>query len=372
VNEFISNTAQIKDAIITNAKITTLDVSKLTAGTITSKTITLAVADGTGDVYIASGKTDFTNVQSGFILGIDDSDSNKAKLYIGDASNYLNWDGTSLTILGTINGIVKSLYPFTTGEDIAAGDAVCLGGLSTTKLTITGASPSSKDFGRITDVEYWAQSISGITGKINEIKVYLSKHGSPTDDVIIYLVADNGGTPTGATLLTFPVIAGTSLTTTPTQYTFTLNGGYDITGATVWVLFSRTTLNNTNYYFVTGQGSVYAGGTGANRYGGVWANQTSDLYMVVNYSPVANLIYKASALEALTTTTFLGFASAIATAGTSCNVQISDILTTTGLTTGSIYYLSNTYGAIATSAGTVSKKVGLAISSTQLNVLNII
>jgi len=79
-----------------------LHTDDLISGTITSKLITLAVAAGTGDVYIASGKTDFTNTDSGFILGVDDSDSDKAKLYIGDSSKFLNWDGSALTIQGDI------------------------------------------------------------------------------------------------------------------------------------------------------------------------------------------------------------------------------------------------------------------------------
>jgi len=69
---------------------------KLTAGTIYSKQITLAVADGTGDSFIAAGKTDFTNAESGFILGIDDSDSDLAKFYIGNSTKFINWDGTTL------------------------------------------------------------------------------------------------------------------------------------------------------------------------------------------------------------------------------------------------------------------------------------
>jgi hypothetical protein len=79
-NEFISNTAQIANLIVTNAKINDLAVSKLTAGSITSKAITLAVASGTGDVKIQAGKTDFgQDSTTGFILGIDDSDSDKVK-----------------------------------------------------------------------------------------------------------------------------------------------------------------------------------------------------------------------------------------------------------------------------------------------------
>lgn len=98
VNEFVSNTAQIKDLIVTNAKISSLAVDKLTAGTITSKIISLAVSDGSGDSFFNSGKTDFTNTDAGFILGVDDSDSNYAKFYIGDSSKYLNWTGTDLII----------------------------------------------------------------------------------------------------------------------------------------------------------------------------------------------------------------------------------------------------------------------------------
>ena len=89
-------------SVIGNAYITDLAVSKLSAGTISSKDIVLAIAAGTGDVAIRAGKTDFTNTESGFILGLDDSDSDRAKFYIGDATTYLNWTGTGLVISGSI------------------------------------------------------------------------------------------------------------------------------------------------------------------------------------------------------------------------------------------------------------------------------
>jgi len=77
----------------------TIPIGRLTAGTIYSKQINLAVAAGTGDSYIAAGKTDFTNDDSGFILGLDDSDSDLAKFYIGNTTDYLNWDGSSIKLL---------------------------------------------------------------------------------------------------------------------------------------------------------------------------------------------------------------------------------------------------------------------------------
>ncbi len=111
-NEFISNTAQIKNAIITDAKIANLAVSKLTTGTMTSKQIQLAVADGTGDSYIAGGNNlDLANWRGGdanggaFILGLDDSVAqNPAKLFLGNysTSKYLQYDGENVTLVGGI------------------------------------------------------------------------------------------------------------------------------------------------------------------------------------------------------------------------------------------------------------------------------
>ncbi len=85
-------------------------VSKLTAGTITSKTITLAIDPGKGDVYIAAGKTDFNNNANGFILGLDDSDSDLAKFYIGSTTVYWNFTGTAINIVGAdlVAGSIKT------------------------------------------------------------------------------------------------------------------------------------------------------------------------------------------------------------------------------------------------------------------------
>ena len=94
----VIGSAYIQNLAVLDAHIANLSVSKLTAGTITSKVIVLDVAGGSGDAAIRAGKTDFTNTESGFILGIDDSDDDKAKFYIGGTDSYLNWTGSSLAI----------------------------------------------------------------------------------------------------------------------------------------------------------------------------------------------------------------------------------------------------------------------------------
>ena len=76
--------------------IESLSVSKLTTGEIKSKQITLSFTDNDGDCYIAAGKTDFDHDETGFIMGIDDSDSNKVKFIIGTPTEYLMVDGNTL------------------------------------------------------------------------------------------------------------------------------------------------------------------------------------------------------------------------------------------------------------------------------------
>ena len=71
----------------------------------------LTAISASTDVIINYGKTDFTNVDSGFIIGYDYSAS-KAKVYIGDAINYLNWDGTDFVYTGQSRITLKASTMF--------------------------------------------------------------------------------------------------------------------------------------------------------------------------------------------------------------------------------------------------------------------
>ena len=122
--------------------IDSVGVGAITTGTMRSERITLGVIDGAGDVFINSGKLDFTNTDSGFILGLDDSDANKAKFYIGSSSSYLNWDGTTLSIAGTVTATSGTIGGFTIGSDYVK-DAADSFGLAS---TVSGGD----------DVRFWA------------------------------------------------------------------------------------------------------------------------------------------------------------------------------------------------------------------------
>ena len=78
-------------------------------------------------------------------------------------------------------------------------------------------------------------------------------------------------------------------------------------------------------------------------------------------------LYKADASYLASVNAFVGFAVESGAADQEKAIQTGGILTTSGLTPLTTYYISNTAGAISTSAGTNSKKIGRSLGdATQL------
>ena len=94
------------------------------------------------NVYVGSlvaGKQNFSNNESGYILGID---KGIPKFYIGNSTNYLNWTGTSLDISGNINATTGTIGGFSIGADYIRDSANSFGLAS----TVTGGD----------DIRFWA------------------------------------------------------------------------------------------------------------------------------------------------------------------------------------------------------------------------
>ena len=97
-----------------------------------------------------------------------------------------------------------------------------------------------------------------------------------------------------------------------------------------------------------------------------------DLNIILKEISIPGRVYKASALSTATSDTFIGFALSAITKGTAGNINITGIISGfSSLTLGGFYYLSDTYGAIATAHGTVTRKVGFAITATDFVITNI-
>lgn len=361
-NEFVSNTAQIANLVVTNAKINDLAVSKLTTGSILSKQITLAVTGGTGDSFIAGGKTDFTNTESGFILGVDDSDSDKAKFYIGNSTNYLNWDATNLVATN-----MKTVKTFTAGESISTGQSVIIGdgsvyvvydGSGNTASSVGGSWLAAQLFTTSTTAIY----ITGITG------TWSDNRGNGSLDYTVYLYASSDGKPTGSVLATATVNH-----TNYNQFTETL------TFSSPYACSA-----NTAYCAVASSGGMGGmllkanTGTGGSEFiSGAWNSTGIYAYpkclSVNEINTIAGNIYLSNASRNwVRSNNFIGLASETKTSGNTCGVYITDVATgLSGLIIGVPYYLDNTSGAISSTPGTVNKKIGLSLSTTELLILNI-
>lgn len=82
-------------------------------------------------------------------------------------------------------------------------------------------------------------------------------------------------------------------------------------------------------------------------------------------------VFKAAASSIGTSATFVGFANTTVTTGNPVDVQVTGVVSgLSGLTSGSLYYLSDTAGAISTVAGSNVKLVGIAVSTTDLLIIN--
>lgn len=136
-----------KNLYATGTVVSTSAISMLQAGT-SQMANTIMSADNidsgvsTGNTPQATGaasrqgKTKFDNTVAGYILGFDPSDGN-AKFYIGSTTSYLNWDGSSLIIVGNITATTGTIGGFVIGATtISGGSSLVLD--STGTGTITG------------------------------------------------------------------------------------------------------------------------------------------------------------------------------------------------------------------------------------------
>lgn len=292
---------------------------------------------------------------------------------------------------GLINqDIYKGLYKtYTVGEPMTVPQAVYVEDVSTDiKKLDVGQSGSAQDLAvggdDSTTPSKEAMSFQETLGFIlTKVTVELKKIGTPVDTLQISIQADNAGAPSG-TVLTSATIAPASLTTSYAEYTLTLAPSITIEANTrYWIVAERTgVLSNVNRYGIQAwDGGAYATGNTSTYKGGWVANTaTSDMAFELITTTTAGIIYLATALTAAQATAFIGFnqsdvelvGNAVLKIGEQVTVQIQgQCKGFTGLTTGSTYFLSDTYGAIGTSAGTVTRKVGIATSATTLLLTNI-
>lgn len=271
--------------------------------------------------------------------------------------------------IGAIAGSKKTV---TYGETIAVRDPLraALGTIThQTMTTATGQNDPLCGVGGLYEMMAvkW-EPASLLT--VSQITLRLSKGGSPTDNLVVELQSDSGGNPSGSVLATSAVIAGSTLTTSGVDYTFTFPTPYSAAAGTYHFVIKRSGGNDgTNFYWVHGNftGSP-SGYQGRYRYGGGWNIRNPGYIHTISQVDGTTGQYLKAKANTTANSKVVGFAETAGAAGASGTMRASNILTGfSGLTAGATYYLKDD-GTIGTTTGTVSKIVGQAVSSTELAV----
>jgi len=300
-----------------------------------------------------------TNVGSnGWVLQAADSDTE-------DDTKVGSWTKTRNYVESSL-GTTKT---FTAAENISSGDAVSLAGTDSSATMVSNTGDTASHNGWNASGNWFAQpfTTSSDTKYIYSVTLELDANNTTTNVVVASIRADSSG-PTGADISGITGSVSVDLTNGGDLVTeIVFDEPVPVSGSTTYHVVLRNssqTAQDTRNTEHAGSGTAY---TSANS-GSTWSSATTTTYHIIkdiNYE--IGQIYKADAsADNYLANGFIGFATAGITATESGTVQISGKYTTSGLVAGAMYFVSDTAGSIGFNAGTQSRRVGRALSSTEL------
>jgi len=290
---------------------------------------------------------------------------------INDATNGLSVD--TAYILAN-SGNLSSLIA---GENITAYDAVAVGAADRYLLLDGSGNTNDNNKAFANDSTYIAQSFTtGARDKtVHSINflIYSSDYDGNTRTFTVSLRADDAGKPHSTVLGTGTCTYTKVYNISDYSVNFSFASPVSVSASTkYWIVISLS--NSIGVYLKgTNHGSNASVSTDAGvNWSSAGANGYDTSISVYTVDTEVGKLYQCSALHPNSRTTgFVGFAIETKNSGENTTFQVNNSFSNlTGLTAGIPYYLSNTYGAISSSAGTNSKKVGLSLSATSLLIKN--
>lgn len=339
------------------------------SGWIGAPTALITEAEGinTGTTgWIRGGQTGF-NTGTGYFLGYSGGDY---KFSIGGSKKYVKWDGNELEIRGT-NSVSKIMIA---GRAITAGQSVIIGN-GTDQYLEASATDFAGTYEFFDDNDWYAQSFltSSRAVSIKKISIYGNRASSlpSPPNVTVSIRAVSGGLPTGADIESKTATVGSNSSTGWLDLTF--SSPVTVSPSTEYALILRT--DNTAGYNWQESIAGYPSGSASSssNSGSTWSSDTGDVtFRIYEIETVSGKVYASKASQSGDlSNNFIGFAAETASANTEIPIIIAGSDDNqTGLTVAAPYYLSDTEGAISTTPGTVSKKVGISLSTTELLILN--
>jgi hypothetical protein len=268
-------------------------------------------------------------------------------------------DGSLLTNLPATD---YTQHTFTAGQTLTANDAVYVGVPTTETISISSTNNADQS------ILYEGETFIAHGVEITEISWIYLDNNNKSSELNIYRTS--GGFPTGSALFTYSFSTGD--TGTYLTQTRTISGNVVTTPGEVLCAVTTKFAGGGGGAGVRTNSSVFAEGNLVTSVDGTtWINETGKELCIVSVkslSVAVGSVGKANAkYNAQGTLNFVGFCVTSSTG----KIATSGILGGfSGLTTGSTYYLTDGWGTIGTSAGTTSKKVGKAVSATELLIIN--
>lgn len=260
---------------------------------------------------------------------------------------------------------------FTAGVALTAGEAVIIGNGETTN-TITQTTDDSTHTD-MTNTKWYGQTFTtqGAAETVDAIQLSLRNANAGDRTVRVSIRATSGGLPTGADLDTKDILLSGSEVGFTTR-TFTFDTPIAVSPSTVYAIVVQNITDATGVYIKYNSTNLYSGGNAVSSTdsGSSWSSDApNDLHFVVTETQTeSGKVYPTSAaVTSILSDGFIGFVDANATADNDVTVSVNGVDDNqSGLTVGDTYFLQDSSGTIGTSAGSVSRKVGLAVSATEI------
>lgn len=276
---------------------------------------------------------------------------------------------SSVNSLLVTGGLSILQNTFTASEYITKGQAVIIG--DNTTSTGDGNIASSASTAYTMNATTWLSHYFTTSNRaifIKEVSIYSAGVSTSRTLTISIRSADGSYKPIGSDI--GGITATTTIGTSAGWNKVIFSTPVPVNPSSNYAIVARSSGDSTwNTNNVTSGGDRNASSSDS---GVTWSNYSSGsqrlMFLIAENQSVNGQISRADAsINNSLANNFIGFAAENIATSTSGLVTINGIDNNqSDLTVGAIYYLSDTSGAISSIAGTISRKIGLAVSSTQI------